>query len=225
MADGSTIGLVATSSVLAAALTQVFSIARDWWMKGHSAKFGALHLAIALEAYADECSTLLSDSEAYEASDGSGGRPRGRLSDLPPYPDEIDWKALGLRLTTAALTFRVAIGTANAKVAGAFEYGDDDDGVQEVREAAARLGSKAATLAKDIRASHGIEPQELDAEWNVVTYLLERQAVYVQLRARQRESNQRMWDEMQAAAPVQPGAEQAGADTDPANPAISLIKR
>lgn len=205
MADASTIGLVATSSVLAAALTQVFAIARDWWTKGTSAKFGALHLAIALEAYADECSTLLSDSEAYDASDGHGGRPRGRLSDLPPYPEEIDWKALGLRLTTAALTFRVAIGAANAKVAGAFEYGDDEEGVLEVRGAAARLGLKAVALAKDLRASHGIEPQELDPEWNVETYLKERHAAYGQIRAKRRELNQRMWDEVQVIpAPVGP---------------------
>lgn len=201
MADGSTIGLVATSSVLAAALTQVFAIARDWWTKGTSAKFGALYLAVALEAYADECSALLSDSEAYSASHHQAGRWRGQLPELHPCPDDVEWKALGLRLTTAALAFRVAIATARSKVADAFDYGDENDGVQAAREVAASLGLKAVALASDLRRSHGVDPRENDdPNWNVETHLAERQVAYLQLRERQKVMNQLMWDEMQAAA-------------------------
>src|SRR5204862_423716 len=69
-----------------------------------------------------------------------------------------------------------------------------------VRMAAARLGLTAARLAKDIRATHGIEPKELDPDWNVITHLQEREAVYAQLQARQSDLNQKMWQKFQELA-------------------------
>ena len=197
MADGSTIGLVATSSVLAAALTQGMVLVREWWTHGRSAAFSALYLALALESYARECSTLISDSETYENSDGHAGTPRGRLSPLPEYADGIDWHALGLSDTTAALSFRVSIENENAKVAATFEFGDDDDGVSEVREAAATLGLQAITLAGELRRRHRIDPLALDPQWNVERHLVEKGEAFTADRTARNEANRQMWIEIE----------------------------
>lgn len=136
MTDGSTIGLVATSSVLAAALTQMMVSAREWWTRGRSSDF-------------------------------------------------------------SALSFRVAIENENAKVAATFEFGEDDDGAFEVREAAATLGLRAITLAGDLRRRHGIDPLALDPQWNVEAHLSEKRDAYVVMRQARDEANRRMWIEME----------------------------
>ena len=195
------------SSVLAAGLTQVANGLRDWVTKGRSAKFSALYLALALESYGDECSTLISDSETYDGSGGHAGSPRGRLPELAPYPDEIDWTALGLPLTTEALSFRVSIGNSNARIAGVFEFQDPDDGAEATRMEAANLGVLAFTIARRLRRDHKVVPLAMDEHWNPDMHLRERQIEYIERRRVAAADNAAMWAEIeQAPAAEQPEA-------------------
>ncbi len=165
--------VVAGSSVVAALVTQGVSIVRDWRKEKRDGKFSALYLAIALEAYAEECATLIMDSENYRNSGGHAGTPHGNIEGIPDYPDAIEWKAFGIKDTTRAMSFRVEVDTRKNHIKDYWEYGDEDDILPLVREEAARLGSKALELAKSFRKSWVIDPVNYRGEWNVSDYLSE----------------------------------------------------
>lgn len=187
MPDSSTIGLVAGSSVLSAALTQRSSVVRDWLKRRRDAAFSALYAALTLEAYARQCSDYVSDSETYDASDHSAGAPRGSLPDKPVFAETIDWNALGVETTTSCLSLLVEIDMADQKIAAEFEFVDEDAGVAEMRRAAVGIALRAFALACSLRKMHRVEALKLDAEWNFLVYLKERKQHYADLAAKRAE--------------------------------------
>lgn len=139
------------SGVLAAAFTQGIAWLREWWGETKEGKFSALYLAIALEAYADACSTLIYDSHNWDSSSGNVGREVGQIDSLPDYP-AVNWKALGIEDTVAAMSFRSDVDSARGSLTNLHEYGDEDDIVEQVRVSAAEIGLAAAMLAKRFRS-------------------------------------------------------------------------
>lgn len=166
------VALVAGSSVLAAIVTQILNELRDGWKKKQDGGFSALYLALALESYAAECASLIGDSENFEVSDGHAGSAYGNIASLPDFPDSIEWKPLGLRATTQAMSLRVDIETTSAMITGSWDFGDEEDIVPIVRLEAARLGSQALALSKSLREMGKIEALSFaDPKWNVAVYL------------------------------------------------------
>lgn len=138
------------SGVLAALFTQGIGWLREWWGETKEGKFAALYLAIALEAYADACSTLIYDSHNWDSSSGNAGREVGQIDSLPDYP-AVNWKALGIEDTVAAMSFRSDVDFAQGQLTYMHEFSDDDDIVEQARMSAADMGLAAALLAKQFR--------------------------------------------------------------------------
>ena len=189
--------IVAGSSVVAAGVTQGVSILRDWNKSKLEGSFSALYLAIALEAYADKCSSLISDSQNYDSSDGNAGAARGNLDDMPEYPEAIEWKPLGIKDATKAMSFRVEVDTTKSMISGHWEFGDDEDVPPVVREEAARLGIKALNLAIALRKKWGIEAVAYVGDWNVKSYLNDKYAEHVKKRKAWEESSRLMFAELE----------------------------
>ena len=199
MGDVSTIGLVAGSSVLAAALTQGSSVFRDWLKRRRDASFSALYVALNLEAFARACSSALSDSHVYEASEGSAGSPQSRVPMKAAFPEEVSWDVLGVELTTACLSLGVDVETENERIGGEFEFVDDEAGVLAMRQASADLGCRASELAADVRRQFRVTPLSLKPSWNIVSYLRERQKEYDDIINRQNEATAASLAHIQAA--------------------------
>lgn len=168
---GSIIVLVAGSSVLAAIVTQTISAIREYRQRNREAAFSALYVAIALEDYAGQCSSLISDSENYESSGGYAGAARGNIAPLPDYSQSIEWKPFGIKATTKVLSFRIDIDNTRARIDDYWEYDDEDSIVPLVREESAKLGVAALKLAIDLRRQWRIDPVEYDDEWSVKSHL------------------------------------------------------
>lgn len=191
--------IVAGSSVIAAIVTLGVNILRDWKNARRDAKFSALYLAIAFEAYADKCSDLLSDSLNYDSSGGHAGMARGNLDDMPDYPDSIEWKPLGIDDATKAMSFRVEVDSTKSMISAEWEFADDEDVPPVVREQAARLGIKAIDLAVSLRKKWGIEPVSYDGEWNVKAFLNEKYTDHVTKRKAREEANRKMFEDLKMA--------------------------
>jgi len=143
--------LVATSSVLAALLTQGLAGWRDWMSEKRNDRFSALYLALALEAYAEACSALIDHAGNFDRSDGHMGRPARNVDELPEYP-EIEWKALGIKDAVAVMSFRTELDSRRSQIIAVREFLDDDDDITaEACRAAAEFGLKAGALAKRLR--------------------------------------------------------------------------
>lgn len=199
------IALVAGSSVLAALVTQGLSAWRDRRGTNKDAAFSALYMAIAFEAYANECASLIGDSENHESSDGAAGTAHGNLPLLPPYPEEVEWKAFGLKRTTRALSFRTEVDSLRAMISDHWDFLDADDIVPLVREEAAKLGAKALDLAADLRRSKHIEPMTETGDWSVRDFLARKKEEYEEARKLREEQNRRwnaeLLDNLRPSAP------------------------
>jgi len=196
------VALVAGSSVLAAVVTQGLSAWRDSRRTNKDAAFSALYMAIAFEAYANECASLIGDSENHDSSRGAAGKAHGNLPQLPPYPEEVEWKAFGLKRTTRALSFRTEVDSLRAMISGHWEFGDEDDIVPMVREEAAELGVKALEIAADLRRSKHIEPMPETGDWSVQSFLRRKREEYRKDRKLREESNRRWNAELLDNIPV-----------------------
>lgn len=202
--------IVAGSSVVAALVTQGTTVVRDWWKSERDGKFSALYLAIALEDYADKCSSLISDSQNYQNSDGHAGSPRGNLDHMPDFPSAIEWKPLGIKDATKAMSFRVEVASTQSMISGHWEFGDEEDVPPVVREEAARLGMKALDLAIALRKKWGIDPVDYSGEWSVKTFLSTKYDEHVKKRKAWEEANRRSHADMVEAAQIALASESSG---------------
>jgi hypothetical protein len=183
------VALVAGSSVLAAVVTQGLSALRDRRKTNKDAAFSALYMAIAFESYANECASLIGDSENYDSSHGAAGKAHGNLPLLPPYPEEVEWKPFGLKRTTRALSFRTEVDSLRAMISDHWDFLDEDDIVPVVREEAAELGAKALGLAAELRRDWYIEPLAEADDWSVQSYLRRKKEEYEKARKLREERN------------------------------------
>lgn len=154
---GQIVSLVAGSSVVAAGVTVGVTWVRDWVGETRDGKFAALYLAIALERWAETCSTALYDSHNYDSSSGNAGRAVGQLDPLPEYPD-VNWKALGIDDTMAVLAFRTEVDWARSQLDAAHEFDDSEDIVEQARFHIAAQGLAAARLAVRLRRDKRLDP-------------------------------------------------------------------
>jgi hypothetical protein len=196
------ITLVAGSSVLAAFVTQGVSWLRDYLNRSQEEAFARLYIVAALEAYASVAARAISDSEIYEVSNGEAGTHWHNIPDFPPYPDMIDWKALGTKLTKLALAFPVDIEAAQALIAFEWDVVNDHELVlPTVREKTARAGARALQLAAKLQDEYeGEKVQLLEEIWDSKTQLETKLHEYTDKRIRSQEESDAFLAESQAKA-------------------------
>lgn len=178
------IALVAGSTVLATLLSQGITILREWRGMRRDARLSALHLALVIDQYAEACSGAVADIENYRSSRGNAGEEHVQLPPLPPYPEDMNWRALDMRSATDVLSFRVSVERANGQVADAAAFGMPHDCQNEVVRLGIELGLKAVQVAKEIRIRDGTLEWRPSGYGAAESFLLERKAA---LAARERQ--------------------------------------
>lgn len=141
--------LLLSSSVLAAFLTQGAVWLRDWLAETKNRKFAALYLALALEDYGEMLSDDIMDAEN-EAAQSQEGRFLFSVRAVPDYP-EVDWKALGIKRTVAAMSFRVKVDRIRTQYSAEAEFVDFEDVSIAARISAVELGREAIALGRVFR--------------------------------------------------------------------------
>lgn len=174
------VSLVATSSVLSAGMTVGAAWLRERLGERREGKFAALTIALALERYAEACSDALYDSHNFVSSSGSFGRDLASVDDLPEYPS-VNWKALGIDDTEAAMSFRTDVDFEQGRLASMREFVDDDEVLEQARVSVAEVGSAAANLAKRLRSTRGLRPLARDGR---EVHLRDSKVEYAELRAK-----------------------------------------
>lgn len=192
-----TIALVMGSSVLAAVVTQ-----GTGWLREHlglrtERNFAKLYVTAALESYAAAAVAAISDSEAYEYSDGNAGTHVHNVPEFPSFPDTINWKSLGTELTKLVLAFPNEIEAVRALIS--FEWdvvGDHELVLPTIREKTARAGSRALQLAARVQDEYQGEPIDLlDEPSDTRTSLANKLEEYAKQRERAVEASGKLFGE------------------------------
>lgn len=141
-------GLFLGSSVLAAILTGFLTWRRERRAEKADRRFAALYLALALEDYGE---TLSEDIYvAHNTANEEAEEFRFLMGAVPPYP-EVDWKALGIDRTVAALSFRVKVDRIRGQLTAEADFVEWEDVSYEAEVLAVELGREAIALARSFR--------------------------------------------------------------------------
>lgn len=151
--------LLLSSSVLAAFLTQGAVWLRDWLAETKNRKFAALYLALALEDYGEMLSDDIMDAEN-EAAQSQEGRFLFSVRAVPDYP-EVDWKALGIKRTVAAMSFRVKVDRIRTQYSAEAEFVDFEDVSIAARISAVELGREAIALGRAFRKEGDLPKRDM----------------------------------------------------------------
>lgn len=182
---------IVITAIATAVAAQIAIWLKERWTTGQEARFSNLYAALFFEQYATDCSHRLGEKDSFNASGGHAGTDHGALPELPPFPPEIEWKKVGVRLTEESFAFRVAVEAANAKITYLYDFDPPDGGDHEVLAQMASLGLKALAVAERLRraARLGSAPMP-DPEYTTSRHLTERQVHFEALRTKTLESQQ-----------------------------------
>lgn len=154
LATGTWVGIVVTSSVVAAIVTA----GTNWLLAARATKqaatYSAIRLATTLESFARECTSELDDHQAFVDSKGQIGDDKPNLPRFPAYPDDIDWKSLPVALSERALTLPSDV---ELDARGVIRFMWDVEGPMEsdtTVEKTAESGLQALNLAADLRRAY-----------------------------------------------------------------------
>lgn len=173
------------TALVTAAATQGAIWSKEKWVAGTEGRFSALYAALFFEEYAGACSTRLGEYEAFISSDGHAGVDHGALPELPNFPNEIEWRRVGIRLTEEAHAYRVKHQAASGKIADLYDFDPPDGGDHELIMQLIGQGLEALALAGRIRKAGRLQPAPIpDPDYTVERHLLERRAAREDLRQR-----------------------------------------
>lgn len=150
--------VVAATSITTAAAAQIAVILKDRWVQGREGKFSVLHAALFFEEYARQCSRTLAEQDAYDASSGHNGIDHKAIPSFPKFPDDIEWRKIGIRLTQRAFALSVAVESANAQISDDYRYDPPDGGDYTVMVKCVDLGLECLRLSDDLRQSAKLDP-------------------------------------------------------------------
>ena len=170
----SVLSLIGTSTVaaLVASLVSHFLAGRrDKQARERDATYLAIRLAVILEGYALACHELLSDNDLHSSSGGEAGKQRSKLPDLPPYPDDADWKSLETALASRALLFRNELWISDRSITFWLDI-EPEYLLPTCNQEAAIRGYQAWCLAENLRDQYRIE--RFEPGFDVVAPLRER---------------------------------------------------
>lgn len=176
-----------------AVLTQLATFFRDWWNKREEGRFNALTLALALEAYAAECTEPHYALSNYVSSNYNTTEPSGTLPTLPEFSEKTNWRSLGVRTASDVLGFRVRVNTAHSALSDTWEFEGKVSAWGEAADTSIELGAAALLIARKLRSRFrlGAMPKEgrFDPEAFFTKHLADLQA----RRAQYEKSNAAMW--------------------------------
>lgn len=169
------IALLLGSSVIGGVISGLIAQGAPWWREklanDKAAAFSALRLALMLEEFAGDCAGLYGDFDTHRSSRGGAGELPARLPGLKDYPDDIAWQALGTKLTTTVLHFRVVRSDAGAMITADGEFSDQVDHSRLIAETAVNLGLKALGVAHNLRQDWKLAPAHVDPDNSTEDYL------------------------------------------------------
>lgn len=168
---------ILATAVATAGAAQVAILAKDHWLQSREGKFSSLYAALFFEQYAADCSYVLGEKDSFISSEGHAGTDSGALPPLPEFPEEIDWRRVGIRLTEDAFAFRVARDSAQSMINYLYEFDPPDGGDFEMQVETAAKGIMALDLARRIRDTARLRPAQIpNREYTPERYLRERSA-------------------------------------------------
>ncbi|WP_396594351.1 hypothetical protein [Brevundimonas sp. R86498] len=165
--------LVLTSSVLAAFLTYGLGLFKDWLNRNRDADFAALYVALTLEDYASRCASIAGDIGDYWSSSGSAGAQHENVPELVDFGSDIEWKALGIKLTSKAMSFRVRVGHTREMLSDLWQHIGDQIG-EEAREHSVKLGMEALDIADAYRKIRRLGDAQPVSHWSARKWLREK---------------------------------------------------
>jgi hypothetical protein len=156
------LAFAATTGIITALLTQIFSIGRDLWAthvkRKSEASYLALRLATILEGYAYDCASFIGDNaDAPEGPDDEFPKWKVKLPTLPPFPEEKEgWHSIDLRLAARVLDVRNHPAGSQGVIDATNRFESLPDLGDELDEHAGARGQEAWALAKDLRSCYGL---------------------------------------------------------------------
>lgn len=165
--------LVLTSSVVAALLTHGLGLFKDWLNRNRDADFAALYVALTLEDYASRCASVVGDIGTFWSSSGNAGTTHGNVPELENFKGEIEWKALGVKLTSKALSFRVSVGHTREMLTDLSQHVNEEI-IEEARDQAVKLGLEAIAIAEAFRKTRRLGAALQVSDWSTQKWLQEK---------------------------------------------------
>ncbi|MDG2532094.1 hypothetical protein P6144_00390 [Sphingomonas sp. HITSZ_GF] len=166
--------------MLATLLNQGITQWRDWIGRRENAKLSAMYAVTFLLDYFEQCATRRGDKDTFISSDGHAGVDWGGLPDLDAYPEDIDWKRIGLDLTERMFAFRVRIKSAGTFIADQYDFNPPDGGDGSVFEYLTSEGLEALSIARAISKRHGLRLLVSEEELSSEGFLIETEAERVE---------------------------------------------
>lgn len=162
---------VATSTVCATLLNQLVVQWREYVARRETGQISALYAAVASERYCDLCSEWLSSKQQFNASNGALGDDMDHLPPLEEYPEQIDWKRLGLMFAEKMTALRVDVAVAQKLISFRNDFDPPDGGDHDLMEQLTIKGLIAVKLAREIRRAHRLTITAADREFSSEVHL------------------------------------------------------
>lgn len=157
------LGFAATAGIISGVLTHFLNQRQLERQRRLASAYTAIRLAVIFEHFADDCTDVIAQNDNAESSGGASGQPTTTIPELGLFPPDDDgWKALPPRLVSEALSFQQRIKAANSSIRSALDFSEYEDGVREATDQAVMLGSRAWTLATQLRAAFSFDPLKLE---------------------------------------------------------------
>lgn len=195
--------LVLTSSVLAACLTYGLGLFKDFLNRNRDADFAALYVALTLEDYASRCASVAGEIGDFWSSSGNAGAQHENVPELNDFGSEIEWKALGVKLTSKALSFRVRVGHSREMLADLGQHIGEEIG-EEARERSVKLGLEALDIAEAFRKVRRLGDAQPVSHWSAKKWLQEKAAEIAEAKAAEAARDEPALDELPQMAPPSP---------------------
>jgi len=156
-----------------AVVTLIFEQFRYKEQRTETAGYLALQLAFNFEAFASQCSDVVSDDELAEEHDGHVGK---RIGGVPPFaalPESEAYKLLQTSLLHEVMEFPQRRELAQQRVSFWWDVvGDDDSYKGAAVEQTLLLGDRALKLAKRLRQTYRLPSRDFNVDdWNLETHL------------------------------------------------------
>lgn len=175
--------LVLTSSVVAAFLTYGLGLLKDWLNRARDADFAALYVALTLENYASRCASVVGDIGTFWSSSGNAGTGHGNVAELENFGADIEWKALGVKLTSKVLSFRVRVNHTREMLSDLSEHINEEI-IEEARDHSVKLGLEAIAIAEHLRKSRRLENAQPVSDWSTKKWLQEKADQIAEVKAK-----------------------------------------
>lgn len=144
-----------TSGILSALVVHLLGLFDQWRKHGRDAGYLAIRIATALEAYADECLTIIAEFDLHQQFDGAAGSQTLKLPAVPEFPEDVDgWRSMPPRLTAEVLAFPNHVKAGQDRVRFTWSVAGELGAWDDCQDECARLGFRAWEIAAALRKAY-----------------------------------------------------------------------